>query len=716
MVRTLTAARAVLAAVFFLGVPSARAQWAPTSGPTGGPLFELAVTDDAVLATPYGPLFRFDGATWDVADVPVAGRLRASGRTAFVESDSVLLRSTDGGRSFEPVPRPRPDAALLDLDGPHVVLASGDTLFVSPDGGQAWGTVSASVWVTFDAGGGPVALREPLSDVRDVLVEGGTVLAAATAYVFGGVYRLAPSDTSWVPLLQLPAGGLVGTLVRHEGAIFAGSTTGVHRSADGGATWAPASTGLPTALDGAVELYAGAGGLFARAGTGFYRFVGEVWELLPAPPVAPYVTAAVAGDRLYTADLNDVYALGEDHWTPLPSHVATSPLPLGAHGQAALVLANGRLHRTADGGARWEALSPTGVTAAVMDGDLVVAATPGGFFRSTDAGDTWAPSARPSLPTGYLTLTPSALVAMGGTLFAAYGGSSQGDHGEPLSHYGAVFRSTDGGNSWESQTAGLPSSSLGRAPVRSLFALGSDLFAQTDLGCVRSEGAEWEAAACAPGLRPWAVGEAGTRWVALSGEGVFTSPDHGTTWSSVANGLPVPADSPGRSAFWNGARLLHTGDDLLLVAGTDEAVRAYRIDGNAWSPLPLDFPAGVRWVGFAWSGEILYGGAYQRGVWTASPDLSTPIEPGDSPQTIVVAVAPNPTRGGGALTLVSPRSDHARVEAFDSLGRLVALLYDGPLAEGEHRFRLDLGLPAGVYTVRASIGSVVSSAQVTVVR
>ena len=62
------------------------------------------------------------------------------------------------------------------------------------------------------------------------------------------------------------------------------------------------------------------------------------------------------------------------------------------------------------------------------------------------------------------------------------------------------------------------------------------------------------------------------------------------------------------------------------------------------------------------------------------------------------------------------QTESVRVEAFDALGRSVAVLHDGPLAAGQTaRLALDAGaLPSGVYVVRVAGESFVTSRRVSV--
>jgi len=80
-------------------------------------------------------------------------------------------------------------------------------------------------------------------------------------------------------------------------------------------------------------------------------------------------------------------------------------------------------------------------------------------------------------------------------------------------------------------------------------------------------------------------------------------------------------------------------------------------------------------------------------------------EPGAPARVLALSEAlPNPTDGAAsfALTLASPAN--VRAEAFDALGRRVAVLHEGALPAGAHRLVLADGLAAGVYVVRATAG------------
>ncbi len=95
-----------------------------------------------------------------------------------------------------------------------------------------------------------------------------------------------------------------------------------------------------------------------------------------------------------------------------------------------------------------------------------------------------------------------------------------------------------------------------------------------------------------------------------------------------------------------------------------------------------------------------------------------PVASESTPEAVAfgLAIHPNPLREEGTLTLRLARSERVRVEAFDVLGRRVALVHDGALPSGEHRLTLDAsGFVPGLYVVRAAGGSSTATTRATVV-
>ncbi|HEX8387305.1 MAG TPA: hypothetical protein VF576_14025, partial [Rubricoccaceae bacterium] len=497
----------------------AAAQWVPTGGPPGGSFSSLAAPDGALVAADFYTAMRFTGGGWESAAEGL-GDLVADGPRVLARTGDGLALSTDAGATFSPLSAPW-ERHPLSIDGATLfainVGSIDDSLRVSTDDGATWGAVRDEIWVTSNWGAGSASFSAPVSGMVGALADGDAVIVAGTAYVFGGVYRHAPGDTAWVPLIQpgapFNASSVIPySLVRHDGALWFSHSDGVHRSLDGGTTWTDVSAGLP-ASSGGFELYAGAVGLVARVrGSGaLARWTGTGWTAVPPPPTTAF--ALTSGDALYVSSLDHVYAFDGTAWSTLPDVVASSPRPIASDPAGALVVAsNQRLLRSTAGAASWTSVL-TGATGpyAVTPG-RIVAWTVSGLRRSVDGGVTWTAAAQPPVPAGAMTRNPNALVAHGDALFSLHGYTRSGKHGVLLERYGAAFRSPDGGATWTEVSAGIPESSVGPWPISAGVSFPDGVFAVTGGGCVRlADGASsWAPTACPAGqIRDVAeVGEA----------------------------------------------------------------------------------------------------------------------------------------------------------------------------------------------------------------
>jgi hypothetical protein len=125
-------------------------------------------------------------------------------------------------------------------------------------------------------------------------------------------------------------------------------------------------------------------------------------------------------------------------------------------------------------------------------------------------------------------------------------------------------------------------------------------------------------------------------------------------------------------------------------------------DGDTAEPIPFDADGNARVEGTA-----LDLGAYESPFNVAAED-----EPA-LPMTLALTAAPNPFTHAATVTLALPAQGEARVEAYDVLGREVAVLHDGPLAAGRHPLALGDGLAPGLYLVRAETGEQAITLRVT---
>ncbi len=416
-------------------------------------------------------------------------------------------------------------------------------------------------------------------------------------------YRTTDGGTTWEPLPFLGS----AYFMEFYSASF-GVTTGnfgAYVSRDGGLTWDPSPEGM-TAFSFADAL-TGVG----VAATGLHRTTdgGITFDLVQpgdASAVAflsPSVAVAIV-DGSFARSLD-----GGATWTPGADAAARSALLAVS---ADVILAWGRsgtypdyddrILRSEDAGATWvdlgEVIDPgpfaTSAAFAVVDPTIVVASDGAGkLYRSSDAGQTWAPT----------FTSPGPLPGFFGTAAPVFVDAQTGYYGCGA---GFVVKTTDGGASWTQISSGSG------ADVLAL-----DRFANGDLIAVGGAGQVLTRAA---GVAPWrlrsTLGGANLEAVqvlgpldvvALDATGrVHASADAGATWTPAA---AVPPDLIAADLYFktplegwvvgqgfNGAALFHTLDA-----------------GATWIPVP-DFQGtyvAVDFVGANGWAAAVYGTLYR---------------------------------------------------------------------------------------------------------
>ena len=120
--------------------------------------------------------------------------------------------------------------------------------------------------------------------------------------------------------------------------------------------------------------------------------------------------------------------------------------------------------------------------------------------------------------------------------------------------------------------------------------------------------------------------------------------------------------------------------------------------------------------------DHLFAFAFNRGVVVARTELNlaSPVtagEGGPGAGGYRLALGPNPS-AAPALTLMVTEAQHVRAEAFDALGRRVAVLHDAPVAPGAVvRLALEApGLAPGAYVVRVVGEAFTAARTLTVAR
>lgn len=375
----------------------------------------------------------------------------------YVASREGLWSSTDAGATWSRTDRGISDNNVLsvavDPFDPHVVYAGtlSHGLYRSTDGGGRWsksGTGLPSDRVN-------AILPDPTVPGR---VYAGTVYGAALSTDGGASWTGADAGMGPRVVLSLAEGA------QHPGRLFAGTSRGVYRSDDGAASWVQISQGLPRTQVGAVALdprdddvvYAGTGVGVFKTDDG-----GASWhERNRGMANSDVAGFAVSGQVVYAGENNrgGVYRSGDDGatWrltaTGLPPDPAYNLAVSQADPDKVYAVAALGLFVTTDGGRDWEGVStPAGVVrlaVAPSDPRVVYVTTlsdvPGRYpvWRSDDGGATWqgASADLPDESVWIVSVDPT-------RPHVAYAGG-----------YDSLFRTNDGGATWHQASGGIPNS------------------------------------------------------------------------------------------------------------------------------------------------------------------------------------------------------------------------------------------------------------------
>ncbi len=231
----------------------------------------------------------------------------------------------------------------------------------------------------------------------------------------------------------------------------------------------------------------------------------------------------------------------------------------------------GQLYRSADGGETWSAVGD-GLTASAITTiaasrfvpeTIYLGTRTDGVFKSTDSGLHWKPANTGlhketpyySIPIWSIVVDPLNPV----TVYLVYGGVGAG--GYPDGGSGIVYKSTNGGESWQlADNLGLPISNLIRDPSSA-----NVLYASHFNGPSRSAdgGMSWERINSSLSPLVDAIGlnflSPGVLYLGTSSQfdtnggfhqgGFFRSQDSGTTWNAAGTGLPSFDPGPGFTAL-----------------------------------------------------------------------------------------------------------------------------------------------------------------------
>ena len=746
--------------------------WRSYSGGVGDAAWTRVATGFGVLAASAVEIVPGDTSTVYLGTGEVYRYQEALGGTVYRPTRGAygmgILKTTDGGatwtKSLDWSRNQERGVQMLHVDPSDtatVWAATTEGVYVTRDGGATW-TPSLEVVMATDVTVNP-------TDSDEVIAVCGN--QESPGY---GFYRTTDGGATWDQVTDGVPSEYIGKVLldRHPteaGTVYAsvgdgiftsgGNQTYLLRTLDGGATWETVSTLNYANYQGWFAHYVGVSpitpNLVIAAGVGLYRSTNGGVSLsqvggggLPNyPPVGgtssePYIHVdhhAMAfhptdADVLYFANDGGIWRSldggltfqdlnGGLQTTQFYSGISVSPddgdYALGGLQDNGSVRYEGtvRYRRVFGGDGGWSAINPDDPEIAYVSYQRL------NIQRSTNG----------AAPSSFSSVAPP---PAGNTAFIAPFALAPSDPNVVYAGRSVVFKSTNRGSSWSATNGGAavdpvnnPALALSISPLDAdvvyvstapFLRDPSDDPGPPGLHLTRDGGATWTDVM--PGLPDRFVTDIAIHptddaiaVATLSGFGtphVFKTTDSGATWTDLTGSLP---DAPTNAAFFDPEipADLYVGNDVGVFKTSD--------DGATWEAFSESLPEAVLVSDLVYSpsDRTLHAGTYGNGRFRAPlgmPPVANEDEAAPTPFTLEPNI-PNPFRTTTTLAYTLDAPGAVRLEVFDTAGRRVAVLTDGPQDAGTYRRTFSSeGLAAGVYVARLRVGNAVRSQRLTVVR
>jgi len=639
---------------------------------------------------------------------------------------SGVFKSTNAGENWYPVNNGIADYGLY----PTTFAATTGGVFMganysSTNGGGMYRTTDeGSTWVKINSGLAGKSLMINMA----INVNNNVVIGTDS-----GLFRSTNNGNNWVNISSNMGSTInVQSLYYSNDTLIAGTESGMYFSTGAFSNWTAINTGLPVKAPHTIARYNNkiyivyfSGGLYVSDNNG------ASWS------AANYNLAASLNSRwlyvfnntLFLSSNGGVYALGNNTWTNmnsgLPTDFAYFYCLTSVPGKMLTCTYSRAMYATTNNGASWQQ-KISGLTASSMQGNkilnidnvLFAASSVNGVYKSTDGGINWITvNNGNNLRCNNIYYSGNKLYALtdNGVFSTTNSGEtwvsqSAGLSGNDLKvrcmfadgavsyigTYNGVWKSTDNSQSW-SQTSFYAAQSYinSIAKVNGVIMVGSEGVSNS-LVRLNDGGASWQQIRFYQSFNPQVFDifvEGNTMFIG-TGHGVHSSTNTGANWTMLNNGLGL---DPYVSC------IIRVDQNLLYCTQTAGGNGIYRSSNNGavWEEVTGDGPF---WTDFrsviSYNGKLFISmgiGIYSRNESNLT-NVGNPVSNIIPKEFNLKQNYPNPFNPATTIKFSVPKNQFVKINIYDASGKMVRELLNEYKTAGEYDVIFNAGnLSSGVY-------------------